>query len=150
MKLKTYNIIILPVVLYGCEIMSLTLRKEYRLRNLKTGCWGGIFGPKKDEIIWGWKKLHNEIHKLYFSPNIMKTVKSRTCNTNGEEINAYRVWVGKSEGNRPLGIPRNRWEDNIKMDFTETGWGGIDWINLAQDRYQWRGLLNTVVNLQVP
>jgi hypothetical protein len=64
--------------------------------------------------------------------------------------NAYRILVGKSEGKRPLGRPRGRWVDNIKMDLREIGWDGIDWIDLAQDRDQWRALVNTVMNLRVP
>jgi hypothetical protein len=74
----------------------------------------------------------------------------RTCNTNGENRNAYRTLVGKPDGKRPLGRPRRRWEDNIRIDLRETGWGGMDWIDLAQDRDQWRALVNTVINLRVP
>jgi hypothetical protein len=58
--------------------------------------------------------------------------------------------VGKPEGRRPLGIPRRRWKDNIKMDLREVGWKGMDWINLAQDRDRWRALVNAVMNLRVP
>jgi hypothetical protein len=68
----------------------------------------------------------------------------------GEKRNAYRILVGKPEGKRPLGRPRRRWEDNIRMDLREMGWGGMDWIDLAQDRDQWRALVNTVMNLRVP
>jgi hypothetical protein len=68
----------------------------------------------------------------------------------GERRGAYRVLVGKPEGRRPLGRPRRRWEDNIKMDLQEVGWGGMDWINLAQDRDRWRALVNAVMNLRVP
>jgi hypothetical protein len=68
----------------------------------------------------------------------------------GENRNAYRILVGKPEGKRPLGRPRRRWVDDIKMDLREIGWGGIDWIHLAQDRDQWRTLVNTVMNLRVP
>jgi hypothetical protein len=64
----------------------------------------------------------------------------------GEKRNAYRILVGKLEGKRP----RHRWVDNIKMDLRETGWDGMDWIDLAKDRDQWRALLNTVMNLRVP
>jgi hypothetical protein len=67
-----------------------------------------------------------------------------------EKRNAYRILVGKPEGKRPLGRPRRRWEDNIKMDLREIGWGGTDWIDLAQDRDQWRALVNTVMNIRVP
>jgi hypothetical protein len=67
----------------------------------------------------------------------------------GAKRNAYRVLVGKTEGNRPLGRPRRRWVDNIKIDLKGTGWDGIDWIDLAQDRDQWRALVRTVMNLRV-
>jgi hypothetical protein len=68
----------------------------------------------------------------------------------GERRGAYRDLVGKPEGRRPLGRPRRRWEDNIIMDLREVGWGGMDWINLAQDRDRWRALVNEVMNLRVP
>jgi hypothetical protein len=68
----------------------------------------------------------------------------------GQKRNAYRILVRKSEGKRPLGRPIRRWEDNIRMDLREIGWGGMDWIDLAQDRDQWRALVNTVMNLRVP
>jgi hypothetical protein len=68
----------------------------------------------------------------------------------GEKKNAYRILVGKPEGNRPLGKPRSRWEDNIRMDLCEIGCFGMDWIDLAQGRYQWRALVNTEMNLRAP
>jgi hypothetical protein len=68
----------------------------------------------------------------------------------GERRGAYRALVGKPEGRKPLGRPRRRWEDNIKMDLREVGCGGMDWINLAQDRDRWRALMNAVMNLRVP
>jgi hypothetical protein len=68
----------------------------------------------------------------------------------GEKGNAYRILVGKPEGKRPLGRPRRKWVDNIKMDLTEIGWDGMDWNDLVQDRDQWRVLVNTVMNLRVP
>jgi hypothetical protein len=68
----------------------------------------------------------------------------------GEKRNAYKILVGKPEEKRPLGRPRSRWEDNIRMNLREIGWGGMDWIDLAQDRDQWRALVNTVINLRVP
>ena len=68
----------------------------------------------------------------------------------GERSGVYRVIVGKSEGKRPLGRPRRRWEDNIRMDLQEVGCGGMDWIELAQDRDRWRALVNGVMNLRVP
>jgi hypothetical protein len=67
----------------------------------------------------------------------------------GETRNAYRILVGKKEGKIPLGRPRRRWVDNIKMDLREIEWDGMDWLELAQDRDQWRALVNTVMNLRV-
>jgi hypothetical protein len=72
------------------------------------------------------------------------------CSTNGEKRNAYRLLVGKAEGKRPLGRPRRRWVDNVRMDLGEVGWRYVDWIGLAQDRNRWRGLVNSVLNLRVP
>jgi hypothetical protein len=68
----------------------------------------------------------------------------------GEKRNAYRLLVGKREGKEPLGRPRRRWVDNIRMDLGEVGLGDVDWIGLAKDRNRWRALVNSVVNLQVP
>ena len=68
----------------------------------------------------------------------------------GEMRGVYRGLVDKPEGKRPLGRPRHRWEDNIKMDIQEVGFGGMDWIELAQDRSRWRALVNAVMNRQVP
>jgi hypothetical protein len=72
------------------------------------------------------------------------------CSPNGGKRNAYRLLVGKPEGKIPLGRPRRRWVYNIKMDLSEIGWGGVDWIGLAQDRDKWRALVNAVMNLRVP
>jgi hypothetical protein len=116
-----------------------------------------IFGPKRDEEMGDWRKLHNdELHNLYSSPNIIKMIKSRRMRwaghvtRMGEMRNAYMILVGKPEGKRPLGRPRHRWLDNSKIDLREIGWDGMDWINLAQYGDQWRALVNTVMNLQVP
>jgi hypothetical protein len=68
----------------------------------------------------------------------------------GEKRNVYRLLVGKPEGKRPLGRPRRRWIDNIKIYLLETGLGVVDWIHLAQDRYRWSALVNAVMNLRVP
>jgi hypothetical protein len=68
----------------------------------------------------------------------------------GEKRNAYKILVGKPEGKRPLGGPRHRWEDNIRIYLREIEWGGMDWIDVAQGRYQWRALVNTVMNFRVP
>jgi hypothetical protein len=74
----------------------------------------------------------------------------RACSTNGEKRNAYRILVAEPEGRRPFGRPRRRWVDNIKMDLRDIRWDGTDWIDLAQDRDQWRSLVNTVTNFRVP
>jgi hypothetical protein len=98
-------------------------------------------GPKRDDVTGYWKKLHNEeLHNLYSSPNIIRMIKSRRMRWGGHEArmgetrNAYRILVGKPEGKRPLGRPRRRCVDNIKMDHREIEWDGVDWIELAQDR----------------
>jgi hypothetical protein len=95
----------------------------------------------KDEVTGEWRRLHNkEIYALYCSPNIIRVIKSRRLRLAGhvacmsERRGAYRALVGKLEGMRPLGRTRRRWEDNIKMHLPEVGWGGIDWIDVAQDR----------------
>ena len=102
-----------------------------------------------------WRKLHNEkLNDLYSSPNIFRVIKSRSiggpCSTYGERRGVYGVLMGKPEGKRPLGRPRRRWEDNIKMDFQEVGCGDMDWIELTQDRDRWLASVNTVMNPRVP
>jgi hypothetical protein len=142
--------------LYGCETWSLTLREEHRLRVFENRVLRRIFGPKRDEVTGDWRKLHNkELYDLYSSPSIIRIIKSRRMRRAGhvarmrEKRNAYRLLVGKPEGKRPLGIPRRRWVDNIRMDLGEVGWGD-DWIDLAQDRNRWRAVVNSVLNLRVP
>jgi hypothetical protein len=116
-----------------------------------------IFGPKRDEVTGGWRKLQNEdLHNLYSSPSIIRVIKSRRMRRAGhvarmgEKRNAYTILVRKPERKRPLGIPRRRWVNNVKMNLREIGWDGVDWIDVAQDRDQWRALVNTVLNLRVP
>jgi hypothetical protein len=106
-------------------------------------------------VTGGWRKLNNEeLHNLYSSPSIIRIINSRricrACSTHGDKGNAYRVLVEEPEGQRPLRRRRRRWVDNIKMDVREMGWGGMDWIGLAEDRGQWKDLVNTVMNLRVP
>jgi hypothetical protein len=111
------------MVLYGCETWSLTLREEQRLRVLENRVLRRVFVPKRDEVTGGWRKLHNEdLHNLYSSPSIIRMIRSRRMRWAGhvvhmEKRNVYRILVGKPEGKRPLGRPRCRWVDNIKMDF---------------------------------
>ena len=104
-----------------------------------------------------WRKLHDEqLNDLYCSLNIDRVIKSRSMRwaghveRMGERRGVVRVLVGKSEGNRRLGRPKRRWEDNIKMDLQEVGYRGMDWIELAQDRDRWRALVTAVMNLRVP
>ena len=116
-----------------------------------------IFVPKRVEVIGEWKKLHNkERNELYCSPNTVRVIKSRRMRwaghvaRMGERIGVYRVLVGKSEGKRPLRRPRRRWENTIKMDIQEVGCGGMEWIDLAQDKDRGRALVNAVMNHRIP
>jgi hypothetical protein len=100
-----------------------------------------IFGPKRDEVTGVWRKLHiEELHGLYSSLSIVRVIKARRMKWAGhvarmaEVRGAYNILVGRPEGRRPLGRPRPRWEDNIKMDLREIGFGDVDWIHWAQDR----------------
>jgi hypothetical protein len=156
-KVRIFKTIILPVVLYGCETWSLTVREEYKLRVFEIRVLRRIFGPKRDRVTGGWRKLHDEeLHNLYSSPNIIIIIKSRRIRRAGhvaqmeEKRNVYRLLVGNPEGKRLLGRPRHRWMNNIKMDLLEIGLNAVDWIGLAQDRYWWRALVNSVMNLRVP
>ena len=152
-----HRTIILPLVLYGCATWSLTVREERRLRISDNRVLRRIVGPKKDEVTGEWRKLHNEERDdLYPSPNIFWAIKSRRMGWEGhvahtgERSGVYRVLVGKTEGKRPLGRPRRRGEDNIKMDLQKVGCGSRDWIELTQDRDRWQALVSAVMNLRVP
>jgi hypothetical protein len=100
-----------------------------------------IFGPKEEEVVGDWRRLHNEaLHNLYTSPNTVRVIKSKRMRCVGqvacmEEMkNAYNIFEGKAEGKRPLGRPRRKRQDNIRMDIKEIDWKGVDRIYLAQDR----------------
>jgi hypothetical protein len=151
-----WETIILLVVLYGCETWSVTLREEHRLRVFENRVLRGIFGPKGDEVTGEWRKLHSgELHNLYSSPDIIRQIKSRRMRWAGHVArmrkgrNEYRVFGGKARRKKPLERPRCRWEDGIKMDVSEIGWGCVEWIQLAQDRDRWRAVVNAVMNLRV-
>jgi hypothetical protein len=112
-----------------------------------------VFGPKRGEVTGEWRKLHNEeLNDLYSLPNIVQVVKSRRIRwvghvaCMGKDRGVHRVLVGKPEGKRPLGRPRRRWENNIKMDLQEVGGGRRDWMELAQDSDRWQALVGTVRN----
>jgi hypothetical protein len=141
LKIKIYKTVIFPLVLYGCKTWSLNLGEEHRLRVFENRVLK-IFGPKREEDD-SWRKLHNdEFHSLYSLPNIVRVIKSRRMRWAGHAVcmgegrSVYRVLVGRPKGKRPLGRPRCRWEDNIKMDLREIGINGANWIQLAQDRVQ--------------
>jgi hypothetical protein len=114
--------------LYRCETWCLTLREEHRLKVFEKRVLRRISGPKRDEMVRGWRELHiEELHKLYSWPNIIRMIKSRRMRwaehvaRMGAKRNAYRILVGKPEGKRPLETPGHRWKDSIKMNFRETG-----------------------------
>jgi hypothetical protein len=114
-----------------------------------------IFGPNTDEVTGEWRKLHNEeLHNLYSSPDIIRQVKSRRMRWAGhvagmgEERKVDKVLVGKPEGKRPLGRPRRRWEDGVRMNLREFSLGGVDWIRMAQGRDRWRAVVSAVMNLR--
>jgi hypothetical protein len=132
------------------------LREEHRLTVSENRVLRRIFGPKR-EVDVSWRKLHNdELHSLYSSPNIVRVIKSRRMRWVGHVAHmrdgrgVYRVLAGRPEGKRPVGRPRRRWEDNIKLDLREIGIDRANWIQLAQDRVQWLTCVNTVMNLRVP
>jgi hypothetical protein len=127
--------------------------EEHRLRVFENRVLLGIFGMERDEVTGGWRELRNEErHNLYSLPSIIRMNKSRRMRSAGhvarmgEKRTAYRILVGRPEGKSQLGSFRHRWEINIKMDLREIGWGGMDWINLTQDRDERRAHVNMVMN----
>jgi hypothetical protein len=130
---------------------------EHRLRVFENRVLWRISGPKREEN-GSWRKLLNdELHSLFSSPNIVRVIRSRRMRWTGhvarmgEGRGVYRVLVGRPEGKRPLGRRRRRWGDNIKLGLRdEIRIDGTKWIELAQDRVQWRAFVKTMMNLRFP
>jgi hypothetical protein len=130
------------------------LKEEHTLRVFENRVLRKIFGPKR-EVDGSWRKLHNDVHSLYSSPNIVRVIKSRRMRwagyvaRMGEGRGAYRDLVGRPASKKLLGRPRRRWEDKIKMDLREIGIDEVNWIRLAQDRVRLRVFAYTVMNLWI-
>jgi len=155
--MKIYRIVILPVVLFGCETWSLKLREERKPRVFENRVLGRIFGPRRDKVAGEWRRLNNgELNDLYTSHNIVRVKKWKRMKwvgnvaRMGEESEVYRVLVGKPEGRRPLGRTRRRWVNNIRTDLQEEECVYLDWIGMFQDGDRWRTLVSVVMNLRVP
>jgi hypothetical protein len=119
-----------------------------RLRVFENGVLMRIFGPKKDEVMGGWRKLHKEeLRDFYSSSSRVRITKSRKMRWGGHVAS---MGEDRKERMSPLGRPRRRWADNIKMDLEEMRSDGVEWICLAQDRYRWRALVNAVVYFRGP
>jgi hypothetical protein len=154
-KVEIYKTVVVPVVLYGCETWSLTLREQHRQRVFENRVLRRMCGPKRAEVTGEWRKLHNgELHNLYTSPDIIRQIKSRRMRWAGhvahmgEGRKVYSVLVGKPEDKRPLERPRCRWQDGIRMDIREIDWDGVEWIHLDEDRDQWQAVVNAMMDLQ--
>jgi hypothetical protein len=127
-----------------------------RLRVFENKVLRRIFGHKRDEVTGEWRKLRSEeLNNLYSFPDIIRQIQSRRMRWKGhvarmgEERKVCKVLVGKSEGNRPLGVPKRRWEDGIRMYLGEIGLGDVVWIRLVQGRDRWRAVVSAVINLRV-
>ena len=148
-KIKAHRTITLPVVLYGCETWSLTLREERTLRMLENRVLRRIFGPRKDEETGEWRKPHNEeLHDLYSSPNIIRVIKSRRMTWKG-----HVARMGDRKGAWGNLWVRDHLEDpsldgRIILKWNLSGMGGHGLDYLAQDRGKWRALVKAVMNLR--
>ena len=156
LKIKIYKTIILPVVLYGCETWSFTLREECRLRIFENRILRWIFGSKRDENGEWRRLLSEELHSLYRSPNIVRVIKSRRLRWTGhvarmeEGWSVFKILTGTTTGKRHFGKSRCRWGDNIRMDLKDVRINTRNWVDSAQDRDYWRALVNVELNLRFP
>jgi len=137
--------------------MGVKLGQSHWGKNVGWGCLRRIFRLKRDEVIWEWRKLHNEEpNDLYCSSNIVRVIKLKRMRwaghvaRKGGEERCIRGFGRETWGKRPLGRPRRRWEENIKVGLQESECEGMDWIELAQNRDRWWALTNAVMNLRVP
>jgi hypothetical protein len=151
-----YRTTILPLVLYGCETCSVTLREEHRLRAFANRVLRRVVGTERNKVSGEWRRLHREeLYALYFSPNIIRAIKSRRMGWPGhvaclgDRRGTNRVLVGRPQEKRPLERPRHRWEANIKTDLQEVGLGGMDRLDLAVVMDRWRALVSAVMDLRV-
>jgi hypothetical protein len=133
------------------------LRLECRLRVFVNRVERRVFEPKRDDVIGEWRKMHNkELNDLYSLPHIVRVVKSIRTRWAGYVMHmgvdrvVHRVLMEKPEGKRPLGRPRHRWEDNIKMDVQDVVWGHGDGMELPQDRDRWQPIVGKVWDFRVP
>ncbi|PSN39682.1 hypothetical protein C0J52_14416 [Blattella germanica] len=147
-KLKIYKTVILPVILYGCETWTLTLRDEKRLRVFENKVLRKMYGPERDEATGEWRRLQNtELKDLYGKPDIIRKIKSHRLRRAGQvarmgdERGVRKILEGKPEGKLPVGRPRNKWENNINQDLRE--------VNYTWDRDVWRAYVRDAMNLRV-
>jgi hypothetical protein len=136
---------------------SLILREEHMWKVCETAVLRKIFGPKRNKVTGDWRRVHNEeLHDLYTSSTVIQAVKLRGMrwvghvSCMGKKRDAYSVLEEQPEEKTPLGRPRHTWEDNIKMDFKETVWEGMDWIDVTHDIHKWQDVVDVVMNIWVP
>ena len=146
----------MPVVLYGCETWSLTLREERRLSVFENRVLRRIFEPKRDEVTSEWRKLYNEeLNNLYSSPNIFQVIKSRRMRWAGHIVRTGRretytgFWWRNLRERDHLGDPGVDGWIVLRWYLQEVGCGDVDWIELAQVRDRWRTRMNVVMNFRV-
>jgi hypothetical protein len=155
-KVKIYKTLILPVVLFGCETWSLTLREVLKLRVFENRVLRRIFEPKRGEATGEWRKLHSgELHNFYSSPDIIRHIKSRRMPWMGhvagteKKRKAYKVLMGKPEGKDHLEDEGVDGRMGSKWTLGRLAGGDVEWIHLAPDRDRWRTVVNVVINLRV-